>query len=137
MAECIFCAIAAHRAPAAMVYEDDQTVAFLDIHPIAKGHALVIPRLHCSGIFDLSDEAGRAVIVTAARVARALKERLEPDGLNLLQSNGRAAGQTVDHFHFHLVPRWVGDRLFLPHHPLGRADTGDLETLAGLLRQGL
>ncbi len=137
MADCIFCAIAAHRAPAALICEDEHTLAFLDIHPIARGHTLVIPREHCADIFDLTHEAGCAVMAMAARVARALKGQLAPDGMNLLQSNGRPAGQTVFHFHFHVVPRWADDRLFLPHHPLRQAEPGDLEQLAGLLRHGL
>ncbi len=131
----MFCAIAAHRAPASIVYEDETSLAFLDIHPLAPGHTLVIPREHCSGIFELSEPAGQAVMQATTRVARALRDELTPDGLNLLQSNGRAAGQTVFHFHFHVVPRWAWDGLFVPRHPPGLAERNDLEHLAKALRE--
>ncbi len=134
MEECIFCAIAAHRAHAAVIYEDEQSVAFLDLHPIARGHSLVIPREHCANLFDLTDAAGSAVMRTTVKVAGALQRELAPDGLNLLQSNGRAAGQTVYHFHFHLVPRWSKDGLFLPHQPPAVANREELAALAGALR---
>ncbi len=137
MAECIFCAIAEHRAPAAMLYEDEASLAFLDIHPLARGHTLVIPREHCANVFELSTTAGEAVMHATIKVARLLQQGLEPDGLNLLQSNGRAAGQTVFHFHFHLVPRWSTDGLFLPRHPLAQAERSELDALAGSLRSRL
>ncbi len=137
MDDCIFCAIAASRAPASIVYQDETSVAFLDIHPIARGHTLIIPREHCADLFDLTNGAGEAVIRAAAKVARALRSELKPDGLNMLQSNGRAAGQTVFHFHFHLVPRWRNDGLFLPRHALAAADRSELAELATVLRQRL
>jgi histidine triad (HIT) family protein len=137
MDDCIFCAIATHRAQASIIFQDDRTVAFLDIHPIARGHTLIIPRDHCANIYELSDGAGESVIHAAAKVARALREELKPDGMNVLQSNGRAAGQTVFHFHFHLVPRWRNDGLFLPRHALSEADRSDLTELATTLRQRL
>jgi histidine triad (HIT) family protein len=137
MADCIFCAIAAHRAPGAIFYEDEVTVALLDLHPLTRGHALVIPRIHCANVYELNDGTGEAVMRTVIRVAQALRAELEPDGLNLLQSNGRAAGQTVFHFHFHVVPRWDEDALFLPHGPLLEADRTDLGKLARALSQRL
>ncbi len=137
MDECIFCAIAAHRVPASIIYEDEASLAFLDLHPLTRGHALVIPRVHCANIFELTDGAGDAAMRTAIKIASALRAELAPDGLNLLQSNGRAAGQTVFHFHLHLVPRWQKDALFLPHHPLREADRTDLDQLASALRQRL
>ncbi len=137
MDDCIFCAIAAHQATASIIYEDEETLAFLDLHPLVRGHTLVIPRLHCANIFELKDGVGDAVMRTAIRIASALRAELAPDGLNLLQSNGRAAGQTVFHFHFHLVPRWSQDALFLPHHPLREAERTDLNELATALRSRL
>jgi histidine triad (HIT) family protein len=137
MDDCIFCAIALKRAPASVVYQDEATVAFLDIHPIARGHTLVIPREHCPTLFELSAIAGDVVMRTVVRVASALREELAPDGLNLLQSNGRVAGQTIFHFHFHLVPRWRNDGLFLPRHALAEAPRADLTELANALRQRL
>ncbi len=135
MDDCIFCAIAAHRAPAALIYEDEASLAFLDLHPLTRGHTLIIPRVHCANIFELTDGTGEAVMRTAIKVSAALRAELEPDGLNLLQSNGRAAGQTVFHFHFHLVPRWRNDSLFLPPHPLSEANRTDLNQLATLVHQ--
>ncbi|MGB8646660.1 MAG: HIT family protein [Anaerolineae bacterium] len=137
MEECIFCAIAAHRAPGSLVYEDDSSLAFLDLHPLTRGHTLVIPREHCANIFELSDAAGQAVMRTAVKVAGALRGALNPDGLNLLQSNGHAAGQRVWHFHFHLVPRWSRDGLFLPAQPPRQADREDLNALAAALHAHL
>ncbi len=117
--------------------EDAETVAFLDIHPLTNGHTLVIPREHAATVFELSPAAGEAVMRATIKVARALREQLQPDGLNLLQSNGRAAGQTVSHFHFHLVPRWNKDGLFLPPHPPVRAEQEVLAPLAMALREHL
>lgn len=134
MDDCIFCAIATSRAPASIVFEDEATLAFLDINPITRGHTLVIPREHCPDLFALSPAVGGLVMTTAAKVAGALREELKPDGLNILQSNGRAAGQTVFHFHLHLVPRWRDDGLFLPRHALARASRSELATLAASLR---
>jgi len=115
--DCLFCAIAAGDAPAEVVYEDDETVAFLDIHPAAPGHILVIPRRHYRNLFDLSPEAGAAVMRTVIRVAQAIRTVLEPDGLNLIQANERAGFQSVFHFHVHLVPRWFGDGIAPPWRP--------------------
>lgn len=109
----------------------------MDIHPITRGHTLVIPRRHCADLFELTAGAGNEVMRTTVKVANALREELEPDGLNLLQSNGHAAGQTVFHFHFHLVPRWRNDGLFLPRHALAEADRSSLSDIAAALKQRL
>ncbi len=135
MQDCIFCSIVAHAAPAAIIYEDEASLAFLDIHPLTRGHTLVIPRQHWENIFELDREVGAAVMRATIKVAQVLRAELEPDGLNLLQSSGRAAGQTIFHFHFHLVPRWTKDKLFLPHRPLAQAEPRELEELAALLRR--
>ncbi len=108
---CIFCAIAAKRAPAALVYESPDALAFLDIHPITEGHVLVIPRKHCRNLFDIDDSCGKGVMHAARVVARGLKIAFNADGMNLFQSSERAGGQDVFHFHFHLLPRFNGDGL--------------------------
>lgn len=108
---CIFCAIAAKRAPAALVYESSDALAFLDIHPIAEGHLLVVPRKHCRNLFDIDDESGRSVMHAARVVARAVRAAFRADGMNLFQSSERAGGQDVFHFHFHLIPRFSSDGL--------------------------
>ena len=108
---CIFCTIVAKRAPAAIVYESDGAIAFLDIHPVTAGHTLVIPKKHCRNLFDLDDASGAAVMHASRVVARALRKAFNADGLTVLQSNERAGGQDVFHYHAHLAPRFVGDGL--------------------------
>ncbi len=111
--ECIFCAIVEGRAPAEVVFEDGETLAFMDINPANPGHTLVIPKQHVRNIYDLDDEAAAAVMRATVRVARAIKKALQPDGMNLVQSNERAGGQEIFHFHMHIIPRWYGDGLRL------------------------
>jgi histidine triad (HIT) family protein len=132
MDNCIFCAIVACRAPATIVYEDDHTLAFLDIHPSAPGHTLVIPKVHYENLFELQD--GDGMLQTIAHVARGLRSSLQPDGLNVLQANGHAAGQSVFHLHFHLIPRWKGDSLPVPRHPEKVTDHAELELIAQKIR---
>lgn len=124
MPDCIFCAIAAGDAPASIVYEDEQAVAFLDLHPVTTGHTLVIPRRHAT---DLLDSAGAlAEIAPAVEATTALLvDRLQADGLNLFQATGAAAGQTVFHLHVHLLPRRTGDGL-LSMHSIRGSVTEDL-----------
>ena len=118
--DCIFCAIAERRAPAEMIFEDEQTMAFMDINPANPGHTLVIPKQHMRDIYELDEEMTTAVMRTAVRVAKAIEAALQPDGLNLLQSNGQAGGQAVFHFHMHVIPRWYGDGLHLARPPVRR-----------------
>ena len=108
---CVFCAIAAKRAPAAIVYESADALAFLDIHPVVQGHTLVISKKHYRNLFDLDDECGRAVTHASRVVACALRTAFNADGLTVLQSNERAGGQAVFHYHAHLAPRFLGDGL--------------------------
>ncbi|MFQ5657496.1 MAG: HIT family protein [Candidatus Methylomirabilales bacterium] len=107
--KCIFCQIRDGKIPSTAVYEDTKTLAFLDINPINDGHVLVIPKAHAETIFDVSASDISAVAVTAKKVADAIRQALQPEGLNLFQANGQAALQTVPHFHLHLIPRWIGD----------------------------
>ena len=118
--DCIFCAIVEGRAPAEVVFEDEETMAFMDINPANPGHTLVIPKQHMRDIYELDEEMAVAVMKTAVRVAKAIEAALQPDGLNLLQSNGRAGGQAVFHFHMHVIPRWYGDGLHLARPPVRR-----------------
>lgn len=111
---CIFCAIAEGRAPGHRVYEDEHTVAFLDINPATDGHTLVVPRAHVADLWEIGEDLASAVMRSGVRVGAILRRALEPDGLNILQANGAAAFQTVFHFHLHLVPRYRGDRVHLP-----------------------
>jgi histidine triad (HIT) family protein len=120
---CIFCAIAAGEAPSIRVYEDEHTVAFMDINPATRGHVLVIPRLHARDLLDVSGDELLHVMSTVQRVAFAVEEALHPDGINLIQANRRAAFQSVYHFHVHVIPRWWDDGLRPPwSHRAGDPD---------------
>ena len=117
--ECVFCQIVAGEAPAEVLESDERTVAFMDINPATRGHALVIPREHCSGLMEISDEDLEATTLAARRLARRIDAALEPDGFNLLNACGPVAWQTVFHFHLHVIPRYDDDPLKLPWIPRG------------------
>ena len=110
---CVFCDIVEGKSPADVVFEDGETLAFMDINPANPGHTLVIPKRHVRDIYGLDEEAAAAVMKATARVAQAIKRALQPNGMNLVQSNERAGGQDVFHFHMHVIPRWYGDGLRL------------------------
>ena len=109
MADCVFCLIRDGKIPSAKVYDDQRTLAFMDINPLSRGHCLVVPKAHAATLYDVETEDLRAAIATAKKVAGAIRKALNPDGLNLLQANGAAAFQSVPHFHLHLIPRWTND----------------------------
>ena len=115
--DCIFCKIVAGDLPARIVDEDERTIAFMDIAPATRGHALVIPRTHTSDLLSVGPEDLSAVALASQRLAARIEERLGADGVNLLSSRGRAAWQTVFHFHIHVIPRYDGDPLRLPWVP--------------------
>ncbi|MCD8104037.1 MAG: HIT family protein [Lachnospiraceae bacterium] len=121
---CIFCKIARGEIPSATLYEDEDLRVILDLGPASKGHALVIPKSHAANLFELPDETAQKAIVAAKKVGTRLKEGLHADGLNLVQNNGATAGQTVDHFHIHLIPRYENDTVNVKWQPgvLGEAD---------------
>ena len=106
---CIFCRIAAGEIPSKTIYEDERFRVILDLGPATKGHALILPREHAENLYDLPRESASEVMVLAQKMAATLVEKLRCDGLNLVQNNGEAAGQTVRHFHLHLIPRYVDD----------------------------
>jgi histidine triad (HIT) family protein len=114
MSDCVFCRIVAGTEPADVVYEDERVVAFMDVNPAAEGHVLVVPRAHARTILDIDDEDAAAVMRGAARVARAIKVALEPEGFTLFQANEPAGWQDVFHLHVHVVPRWSDDSLIEP-----------------------
>src|SRR5271155_1592725 len=115
--DCIFCKIVAGDLPATVVDEDERTIAFMDIAPATRGHALVIPRAHSADLLSVDAEDLRAVALGAQRLAARVKERLGADGVNLINSCGSVAWQTVFHFHVHVIPRYDGDPLRLPWQP--------------------
>lgn len=107
--DCVFCKIVAGQIPAFKVFGDDGTLAFMDINPVSEGHVLVVPTLHFENLFDADDGALGRVMATARVVARAMRDTLAVDSLNLIQANGRWAVQSVPHFHLHLIPRREND----------------------------
>lgn len=125
----IFARIVSGEIPSAKVYEDDHTYAFLDINPASRGHTLVICKEERAGLLDLPPELAAAVARTTQLVARALVDALAPDGFNIVQNNGAAAGQVVFHYHVHIIPRWEGDRA-LAHWKPGSAAPDELRDLA-------
>ena len=108
---CIFCKTASGEIPSYTIYEDDDFKAFMDISPASKGHTILIPKQHADNIFDLDETVASKLLPVAARIAKALKSELKCEGLNLLQNNGEAAGQTVFHFHMHIIPRYEVDKV--------------------------
>jgi histidine triad (HIT) family protein len=131
--DCIFCKIVAGELPAEIVDQDEHTVSFMDINPWTRGHALVIPRRHSRGLFDIDDDDLAHVAAAAKRLALRARERLGCDGVNLLNSAEPAAWQTVFHFHVHVIPRYDDDPLRLPGAPQ-QVDQEELREVAGELR---
>ena len=109
MENCVFCKIRDGQIPAMRVYEDERTLCIMDINPLNPGHCLVLTRTHAATLYEADPADLQAAIATAQRVAIALREALQPEGLNVLQANGAAAFQSVPHFHLHLIPRWMRD----------------------------
>jgi histidine triad (HIT) family protein len=130
--DCLFCKIVAGEIPATIVAEDERTLAFMDINPATRGHALVIPREHAADVFAIDPADLQAVALAAQRLARRAREQLGADGVNLLNSNGPAAWQTVFHFHLHVIPRYDGDPLRLPWVP-APGDMDDIRAAAAQL----
>ena len=118
--DCIFCKIANGEIPWASVYEDDEFKVILDLAPLEKGHALILPKAHVANIYEASDELISKAFGLAGRLAGKMKEALQCDGINIIQNNGEAAGQTVFHLHIHLIPRYKGgeDRIVWTHGEL-------------------
>jgi histidine triad (HIT) family protein len=126
--DCIFCKIVAGAVPSFKLCEDDETLAFMDINPVHDGHCLVIPKAHYPTVFDIAPEAFAAAARTCGRVAKAVNAAVRPDGINLVQSNGKGAAQSVGHFHIHILPRRLGDNLLLNWEPR----PGDMAHIAEL-----
>jgi histidine triad (HIT) family protein len=131
--DCIFCKIAAGEAPAEIVQEDDHTVAFMDLNPWTRGHALVIPRRHSRNLYDIAEEDLDRTVEGAKRLALRARDALGCDGVNLINSSESAAWQTVFHFHVHVIPRYEGDPLRLPGKPMDVGE-GELAEVAAELR---
>ena len=133
---CPFCRIAVHEEPAAFVYEDEELMAFMDKNPVSTGHTLVAPKAHRETILDLEPELASRLFALVARVARAIWAALRPDGLNVLHASFPAAGQSVPHFHVHVVPRYYGDGIGLSW-PARHTPLGELREVAERIRAAL
>ena len=136
MNDCVFCKIVAKQLPATVVHEDQHTVAFMDLGQVNPGHVLVAAKAHLENLYGLDDVNAAAVFRTVARVARAIRGAFAPQGLSVYQANGRAAGQTVFHFHVHLVPRHEGDGMALTW-PVKNPPREKLEHYAAKIRAKL
>ena len=128
---CLFCKIVAGELPATRVYEDERTIAFMDINPGTRGHLLVIPREHAKDLLEIEAEDLAACARTAQIMAGRVTDRLDADGVNLVNSCGAQAWQTVFHFHVHVIPRYTGDPLRLPWQP----EPGDRDEIAATAQQ--
>jgi len=128
--DCLFCKIAAGELPTTRVAEDERTITFMDINPATRGHVLVIPREHATDLHAIDPEDLAAVVRAGQKIAATMPERLGADGINLLNSCGRAAWQTVFHFHLHVIPRYDADPLRLPWTP----EPGDRDEIAAAAR---
>ena len=128
--DCLFCKIIAGEIPSTRVYEDERTIAFMDINPATRGHLLVVPREHTRDLLTIEPKDLSAVAKAAKRLALRMRDNLECDGINLLNSANAAAWQTVFHFHMHVIPRYAGDPLRLPWTP----EPGDRDEIAEAAR---
>ena len=134
MSDCVFCRIVARQIPATVVHEDQHTLAFMDLGQVNPGHVIVAIRPHVATIVDLSPDLAAAAFRTVSRIARALEAVFKPEGLTILQPNGVAGGQTVPHFHLHVLPRRANDGVTLTW-PRKNPPADELARLAGQIRQ--
>ena len=136
MSNCVFCRIVAREIPATVVHEDEHTLAFMDLGQVNPGHVLIAVRAHAENLYGLNDAQAGAVLRAAARVARAIRDAFGPEGLSVYQANGKAAGQTVFHYHVHLVPRYEGDGMALTW-PVKNPPREKLEEAAAKIRASM
>lgn len=125
---CIFCKIAAGEIPSKTLYEDPEFRVILDLGPATKGHALILPKEHAGDLYELPEESAAKAMTLAQKIGKTMVQKLHCDGLNLVQNNGEAAGQTVRHFHLHLIPRYVNDGQSINWKP-GKPSDEELEAI--------
>lgn len=136
MSDCVFCKIVAGQIPSTRVYEDEHSLAFMDIGQVNPGHVLVAVKKHADNLYALEDAQAAAVARAGLRVARAIRDAFKPEGLSVYQANGKAAGQTVFHYHIHLLPRHAGDGMELTW-PVKNPPREKLEDYAAKIRAAL
>jgi histidine triad (HIT) family protein len=136
MTNCVFCRIVARQIPATVVHEDEHTLAFMDLGQVNPGHVLVAAKAHVENVFGLKEQQIAAISATMLRVARAIRDAFAPHGLSVYQANGSAAGQTIFHYHVHLVPRYDGDGMALTW-PVKNPPREKLEEYAAKIKASL
>lgn len=137
MENCVFCRIICGQLPSCKIYDDGETMAFMDIGPIVKGHILVIPKRHYAHLLETPREVLEKLIVAVQKIAGAQKRALHSDGINIMQSNGQAAGQVVEHIHFHLIPRFSTDGHHWNWKPQQYADSKEMYDFADKIKNAL
>lgn len=132
MNNCIFCKIIKGEIPSSTIYEDDSFQVIMDISPATKGHAVLFPKKHAENLLELDDTEASKALIVAKKVAKAMKEELDCEGVNLLQNNGEIAGQTIFHFHIHIIPRYQDDQVkFL--WTVGKYGEGEAASMAAAI----
>lgn len=134
--DCIFCKLANGVFPTASIYEDEHYNVILDKNPATYGHALVLPKAHFDNVYEMDDATAGGVYVLAAKVARAMKKNLGCDGVNILQNNEPAAGQTVFHLHMHVIPRYKDDKAMIEWEPR-EAEQSQLDEIVGKMKNNI
>ena len=134
MSNCIFCSIVEGRVPSYTIYQDKNLLAIMDRYPSTKGHVLILPKRHVTDIYGLNNEEAAEILPLAQKISAKMRDVLGMEGLNLIQNNGKAAGQVVDHFHLHLVPRYENDGVTIKASPDFDRSEEALEGLMGLLK---
>lgn len=133
---CLFCKIANKEIPSEIIYEDGDTVGALDIQPRAPGHAMIIPKHHCENILDIPNEKIGAVFSAVRKITELLKEKLRPDGFTIGINHGRVSGQTIDHLHIHVIPRWASDGGGSVHSAVNNPPEISVGEMAEKIRRG-
>ena len=136
MSDCIFCKIANGEIPSATLYEDEDFRVILDLGPASKGHALILPKAHAANIYEISDDMAAKAMILAKKMATKMTEALKCDGFNIVQNNGEPAGQTVFHFHVHIIPRYENGPDMVTWAP-GKATPEELAEISSSIREEL
>ena len=135
MQDCIFCKLVKGEIPSAKVYEDKDVLAFLDIGPVNKGHTLVIPKKHYETIWEIPDKTLEVLITKSKTISKAIEKALKADGVNIMISNRKAAGQLVPHAHIHIIPRHEGDGF--KYWAQGKYEEGEMQSYAEMIKKNL
>ena len=133
--DCLFCKIANKEIGSEVIYENDKILAFLDIRPRSDGHMVIIPKTHAEGVVDLEDEYLSAVLLASKIIMAKIKKALNPDAFTIGANVGRASGQEIDHFHFHIIPRWKNDGGHSLQSVVGRPPSEDVKIIADKIRK--